>query len=80
MSFQPTKCPLRLDKEQLRCKESYSQVIQVLYEKQKQPKFVQGTKKYKQKNIIDFVFAKNLQEYGWHIDPQENKQLSFNGN
>lgn len=69
-----------IDKEQLRCKESYSQVIQVLYEKQKQPKFVQGTKKYKQKNIIDFVFAKNLQEYGWHIDPQENKQLSFNGN
>ena len=70
----------KIDKEQLRCKESYSQVIQVLYEKQKQPKFVQGTKKYKQKSLIDFVFAKNLQEYGWHIEPQEHKQLSFNDN
>lgn len=32
------------------------------------------------KSLIDFVFAKNLQEYGWHIEPQEHKQLSFNDN
>ena len=59
----------RIDEEQRQCNDTYSQVIQVIYEKQKQAKFQQGTKKYKQKCLIDFVFAQNLKEYGWSIPP-----------
>lgn len=62
----------RIDEEQRRCNDSYSQVIQVIYEKQLQTKFQQGTKKYKQKCLVDFVFPKNLQEYGWNIEPQKS--------
>jgi hypothetical protein len=60
-----------IDKEQQRCKDSYSQVIQVVYEKQQQPKFQQGSRKYRQKCLIDFVFTKNLQNYGWQIKPYQ---------
>lgn len=59
----------RIDEEQHQSNDTYSQVIQVIYEKQKQAKFQQGTKKYKQKCLIDFVFAQNLKEYGWFIPP-----------
>jgi len=59
----------RIDEEQRQSNDTYSQVIQVVYEKQKQAKFQQGTKKYKQKCLIDFVFAQNLKEYGWSIPP-----------
>lgn len=59
----------RIDEEQRQSNDTYSQVIQVIYEKQKQAKFQQGTKKYKQKCLIDFVFAQNLKEYGWSIPP-----------
>lgn len=60
---------IRIDEEQRQSNDTYSQVIQVIYEKQKQAKFQQGTKKYKQKCLIDFVFAQNLKEYGWSIPP-----------
>ena len=59
----------KIDEEQRQSNDTYSQVIQVVYEKQKQAKFQQGTKKYKQKCLIDFVFAHNLKEYGWSIPP-----------
>lgn len=59
----------KIDEEQHQSNDTYSQVIQVIYEKQKQPKFQQGTRKYKQKCLIDFVFAQNLKEYGWSIPP-----------
>ena len=59
----------KIDEEQRQSNDTYSQVIQVVYEKQKQAKFQQGTKKYKQKCLIDFVFAQNLKEYGWSIPP-----------
>ena len=59
----------KIDEEQRQSNDTYSQVIQVVYEKQKQVKFQQGTKKYKQKCLIDFVFAQNLKEYGWSIPP-----------
>ena len=61
----------KIDNEQQRSRDTYSQVIQVLYEKQKQPKFDKGTKRYKQKCIRDFVFAINLKEYGWSIEPYQ---------
>ena len=50
----------KIDQEQQRSRDTYSQVIQVIYEKQKQPKFEQGTKRYKQKSLRDFVFAIRL--------------------
>ncbi len=59
----------KIDEEQLRCQDSYSQVIQVIYEKQQQPKFQQGTKAYKRKCLVEFVFTKNLKNYGWSIVP-----------
>lgn len=59
----------KIDEEQRQSNDTYSQVIQVVYEKQRQAKFQQGTKKYKQKCLIDFVFAQNLKEYGWSIPP-----------
>lgn len=59
----------QIDKEQERCRDSYAQVIQVIYEKQQQPKFQQGTKAYKRKCLIEFVFTKNLLNYGWSIVP-----------
>ena len=76
MDFEPdavTYYIAKLDEEQRRCKDSYSQVIQVIYEKHQQPKFQQTTKKYKQKCLIDFVFTKNMQNYGWHIEPYKEK-------
>ena len=60
----------QIDKEQKCCRDSYAQVIQVIYEKQQQPKFQQGTKAYKRKCLIEFVFTKNLLNYGWSIQPQ----------
>lgn len=63
----------RVDEEQRQCSDTYSQVIQVVYEKQKQAKFQQGTKAYKQKCLIDFVFAQNLKEYGWSIPPYSSE-------
>ena len=63
---------MKIDEEQARCRDSYAQVIQVIYEKQQQPKFQQGTKAYKRKCLIEFVFTKNLLNYGWSIKPQYN--------
>jgi hypothetical protein len=64
----------KIDQEQLRSRDTYSQVIQVLYEKQKQSKFEQGTKRYKQKSLREFVFAINLNEYGWSIEPYKAEE------
>ena len=61
---------MKIDEEQARCRDSYAQVIQVIYEKLQQPKFKQGTKAYKRKCLIEFVFTKNLLNYGWSIKPQ----------
>jgi hypothetical protein len=61
----------KIDNEQQRSVDTYSQVIQVLYEKQRQPKFAQGTQRYKQKCLREFVFAINLKEYGWSIEPYQ---------
>ena len=63
----------KIDEEQQRSNDTYSQVIQVIYEKQRQTKFQQGTRKYKQKCLKDFVFAQNLKEYGWSISPYAPK-------
>ena len=50
-------------------KDSYIQVLQVLQEKEDQPKFSSGTKQYKRNNIIDYALKENLKVYGWSIQP-----------
>ncbi|MCR4852510.1 MAG: replication initiation protein [Prevotella sp.] len=55
-------------------KDTYTQVIQVIQEKERQPKFQNGTKHYKRKNMMEYVLCKNLMEYGWHIDPPESSK------
>lgn len=67
----------KIDEEQKQNKETYAQVMQVIHEKQNQPKFQQGSKKYQQKCLIDFVFPKNLKVYGWHIDPINIKPNNY---
>ncbi len=54
-------------------KDSYVQVIQVLQEKENQPKFSQGTKQYKRNNVMDYALKENLKAYGWSIDPPTNR-------
>ena len=55
-------------------KDSYTQVIQVLQEKESQKKFMEGTKQYKRNNIMDYVLLKNLQDYGWSIQPPSTRK------
>ncbi len=54
-------------------KDCYTQVIQVLQEKEKQPKFSQATKQYKRNNIKNYVFQENLKVFGWSIPPPATK-------
>lgn len=64
----------KIDEAQSKCKDSYAQVIQVLYEKQQQEKYIRGTLAYKHKSLIDFVFNENLKEFGWNIPPMKKEQ------
>ena len=61
-----------INKEARLCYDSYTQVIQVILEKEKQPKFKKGTKQYKRNNIIEYALQENLKEYGWSIEPPKN--------
>ena len=58
-----------IQKESLQHKDSYIQVLQVLQEKENQPKFSSATKQYKRRNIIDYALKENLKVYGWSIQP-----------
>lgn len=55
--------------------ESYVQVMEVITEKEHQPKFQQGTPAYKRNNIIDYALKVNLKEYfGWSLEPMEKRR------
>lgn len=56
------------------CTDCYTQVIQVIQEKENQKKFMNGTKQYKRNNIMDYVLRKNLLDYGWTIEPPTNRK------
>lgn len=60
--------------ESMHCHESWIQVIQVIQEKERQPKFIKGTKQYKRNAIIDYVLKENLKNYGWSINPPSTKK------
>ena len=61
-------------KEAMKCKDSWAQVIQVIQAKEKQPKFIRGTRQYKRNAIIDYVLKENLRDYGWSIKPPSTKK------
>lgn len=47
--------------------DSYSQVLQVIEAKERQPKFQNGTKAYQRKSIMHYALQENLKEFGWSI-------------
>jgi len=61
----------KIDESQRLFPDSYAQILQVIYEKQRQEKFAKGTRAYKRKCLVDFVFRKNLENYGWSIPPMK---------
>ena len=50
-------------------KDSWVQVIQVIKDKERQPKFQEGTEAFKHKCITEFAQKKNLQVFGWSLEP-----------
>lgn len=66
-----------IQKEATHHKDSYIQVIQVLQEKENQPKFSNGTRQYKRNNIIDYALKENLKVYGWSIQPPTSRGKIF---
>ena len=65
---------MKICEQARRFKDSYTQVIQVIQEKESQKKFMNGTKQYKRNNIMDYVLRKNLQDYGWSIEPPTSRK------
>ena len=65
---------MKICEQARRFKDSYTQVIQVIQEKESQKKFMNGTKQYKRNNIMDYVLRKNLQDYGWSIEPPTSRR------
>ena len=61
-----------INREARQCRDCYTQVIQVILEKEKQPKFSKAKKQYKRNNIIEYALQENLKEYGWSIEPPKN--------
>lgn len=64
----------QIRKEAKLCKDSWTQVIQVIQEKEKQRKFMKDTKQYKRNAIIDYVLKENLKDYGWSINPPSTRK------
>ena len=54
--------------------DSYVQVIQVIQEKEHQPKFKNGTDVYRRKSIINYALKENLKEFGWSLEPMSKAQ------
>jgi len=69
---------MEIQKESREHKDSYIQVLQVLQEKENQPKFSSGTKQYKRNNIIDYALKENLKVYGWSISPPSSRRKKCN--
>ena len=55
-------------------RDSYVQVMQVIQEKEQQPKFKSGTKAYKHNNIVKFALQENLKEFGWSLSPMQKQK------
>lgn len=66
-----------INRETRQCRDCYTQVIQVILEKEKQPKFSKAKKQYKRNNIIEYTLQENLKEYGWSIEPPKNYKQRY---
>ncbi len=64
----------RIRKVAKRFPDTFTQVIMVIQGKEKQPKFIKGTKQYKRNAIIDYVLKENLKEFGWSIEPPASRK------
>ena len=64
----------RIRKTAKRFPDTFTQVIMVIQGKEKQPKFIKGTKQYKRNAIIDYVLKENLKEFGWSIEPPASRK------
>ncbi len=64
----------RIRKMAQRHPDTLTQVIMVIQGKEKQPKFIKGTKQYKRNAIIDYVLKENLKEFGWSIEPPASRK------
>lgn len=53
--------------------DSYQQILQVIEEKERQPKFRSGTQAFKRTSIMHYALAENLKTYGWSI-PEPSKR------
>lgn len=54
-----------LRKEGITDYDSLSQILQVILDKERQPKFISGTKAYKRNSIMLYALHENLKEFGW---------------
>ena len=54
--------------------DSYTHVIQVIQDKEKQAKFKSGTPAYKHNNIIYYVLKENLKVFGWSMEPMNSQK------
>lgn len=55
--------------------DSYVQVMQVIQEKERQPKFKGARPAYQHNNIVDYALQKNLQKYfGWSLTPLDKRR------
>ena len=66
------------------CRDTWIQVIQVIQEKESQPKFRDANRNYQRKNLKEFVFKVNLLDFGWSVAPppmqkqyKRNRQLKL---
>ena len=50
-------------------KDAWVQVMQVIKDKEQQPKFKSGTEAYKRKSIIAYALKENLKVFGWSLEP-----------
>lgn len=58
-----------LSRPEHKSRDAYLQVIQVISDKERQPKFSSGTSSYKKKSIIEYALHENLKVFGWSIPP-----------
>ena len=64
-------------KEAQRYPDAWTQVITVVQEKEKQPKFIKGTKQYKRNAIIDYVMKENLARYRTIDDDMKKSMVNM---
>jgi len=50
--------------------------MQVIKDKEQQPKFKSGTEAYKRKSIMAYALKENLKVFGWSLEPMSKIRRS----